>query len=129
MLTGELLSTLHDLRFLSMLISSTLLVYQGLTRLSPRSMVAVPLFFIFGALSASQIYAVPTSKANRALGILSASPQDPLVWDWTIGAAGWRLAALSLAFGAVAWLLSAVSVRSTFQVPTRSATLTCESVS
>jgi uncharacterized membrane protein YedE/YeeE len=64
---------------------------SGLTRLSPRSLVATTLFFVFGGLTAS-VYP----------DVVGAPPSaGPAVWDWSVGPRGWFLTSSAL-FAAVA---------------------------
>lgn len=63
---------------------------SGLTRLSPRSLVATALFFVFGGLTASLF---PDLAAANSWA-------SPAVWDWSVGPRGWFLTSTAL-FAAV----------------------------
>lgn len=71
----------------------------GLTRLSPRSLVATSLFFLFG---------VPAATYHRSSARFFSAASDVAspIWDWTIGSGGWTLIAAWVAVGLVqfAWL-------------------------
>lgn len=66
---------------------------SGLTRLSPRSLVATLLFFLGGGLTAS---------LSPDLSSLPASPS--LIWDWSVGPRGWLLTSNALVSAIGAYL-------------------------
>jgi hypothetical protein len=73
---------------------------SGLTRLSPRSMVATASFFLFGGTVASLL------RTGSSLPALSPSSS----WDWSVGELGWGLIAGWVVLGGLAYTIALATI-------------------